>query len=565
MMKDLSGKKLFLFFLCVWLILNVLQAVFTQLDPDEAYYWMYSNELDWGYFDHPPAIAILIKLGYTLIHNELGVRIGVILLQLGSFYGIWLILDKPQEKSKVWALIALLVAMPMLQVYGFIATPDAPLLFFSVWFFYFYQKFIIKETWANTFLLGACMAALLYSKYHGVLLIFFTLLSNWKLLLKPQFYIASIFGAILFFPHLYWQYSQDFPSFRYHLVGRDDPYQLKHTTNYILNQLLIFNPLLFPFIIIALLRQVNKDVLYRAFLFIIFGFWLFFLYTTSKGHAEPQWTVILSIPFVILTWKYATSDGNFIFEKWLKRLAFLSFGLLLIARIALIKGNIFNIQSNFHRSAWVGELQEKTKDLPIIFQNSYRDPSFYTFYSGEQAYTFTDANYRKNQFDIWDWEKTLHNQQAAIVGQPNWNCNNCEKLKLTRKNFKLKLVDSLQITQKVNFKFDISSQFKIEKNTSLSLVIKNPYNHSIQMNAGNMPLRFVAIFYNLEKEKLEKVVSLNFEKPVNQLLPKETLSVKANFTVPNIPSNHYVFALGIQTGDLPPSFNSSLIKVKVIH
>ncbi len=25
--------------------------------PDEAYYWLWSERLQWGYFDHPPLIA----------------------------------------------------------------------------------------------------------------------------------------------------------------------------------------------------------------------------------------------------------------------------------------------------------------------------------------------------------------------------------------------------------------------------------------------------------------------------------------------------------------------------
>ena len=285
-----SGKSLFLFFLVIWFLLNALQAAFTNLDPDEAYYWMYSKALAWGYFDHPPAIATLIKLGYALIPSELGVRIFTILAQIGSFYGIWILLGKPQERKQVWTLIALLVAMPMLHVYGFVATPDAPLLLFSVWFLVLYQRFIENNSWANTFLLGACMAALLYSKYHGVLLIFFVVLSNWRLLLNPKFYVASIFGALLFFPHLYWQYSHDFPSFRYHLVGRDDPYELKHTVTYVLNQLVIFNPFLFPMLLVALFRQTTKDALYRAFMFLLIGFWGFFFYTSFKGHVEPGCT-----------------------------------------------------------------------------------------------------------------------------------------------------------------------------------------------------------------------------------------------------------------------------------
>ncbi|MEL6358020.1 MAG: hypothetical protein AAFQ37_13930, partial [Bacteroidota bacterium] len=56
-----------------WLFINLLQAALSPLDADEAYYWMYAHQLDWGYFDHPPAVAALIKFGMWL-PGELGVR-----------------------------------------------------------------------------------------------------------------------------------------------------------------------------------------------------------------------------------------------------------------------------------------------------------------------------------------------------------------------------------------------------------------------------------------------------------------------------------------------------------
>jgi hypothetical protein len=69
-------RPLFLFLLLlIWLAINLLQSAFTELAHDEAYYWMYSRNLAWGYFDHPPFIAILIKLGYALIPEEIGVRL----------------------------------------------------------------------------------------------------------------------------------------------------------------------------------------------------------------------------------------------------------------------------------------------------------------------------------------------------------------------------------------------------------------------------------------------------------------------------------------------------------
>src|SRR5215213_5585455 len=58
-----------------WLLLNLVQSAATGLLDDEAYYWVYSRFPDWGYFDHPPMVAILIKAGYALFHNEFGVRL----------------------------------------------------------------------------------------------------------------------------------------------------------------------------------------------------------------------------------------------------------------------------------------------------------------------------------------------------------------------------------------------------------------------------------------------------------------------------------------------------------
>ena len=196
-MKSLSGAQIFKGFLIAWFLINLLQASFTQLDPDEAYYWAYSQELAWGYFDHPSFIAFLIKVGTTIFGDiTLGVRFFPVLLQTISCYLLWLIAGKPQERKAVLTFILLLAAMPMLQVFSFIATPDAPLLFFATCYLYFYQQFLKDHSWGNTLLLGACMAAMLHSKYHGVLWIFFILVSNWRLLLNPRFYVAAIFGFL---------------------------------------------------------------------------------------------------------------------------------------------------------------------------------------------------------------------------------------------------------------------------------------------------------------------------------------------------------------------------------
>lgn len=144
MARQVSGKQWFPGFLLAWLLLNLFQAAFTELDPDEAYYWLYSTDLDWGYFDHPPMVALLIRAGTLLLPGELGVRLFFVLLQPLSFYFIWLLAGKPSGKPDVFTLAGLLAAVPILGAYGFIATPDGPLLFFTALFLWLYREFLEK-------------------------------------------------------------------------------------------------------------------------------------------------------------------------------------------------------------------------------------------------------------------------------------------------------------------------------------------------------------------------------------------------------------------------------------
>ncbi|WP_315819032.1 hypothetical protein [Paraflavitalea speifideaquila] len=66
--------------------MNLIQAGYTELFDDEAYYWVYAQFPDWGYFDHPPLIALLIKAGYSIFPNELGVRFFIVLLNTATIF-----------------------------------------------------------------------------------------------------------------------------------------------------------------------------------------------------------------------------------------------------------------------------------------------------------------------------------------------------------------------------------------------------------------------------------------------------------------------------------------------
>src|SRR5712671_8102429 len=71
-------------------VLRLVAAAWTPLTFDEAYYWMWSKHLAGSYYDHPPMVAIVIRLGTMIAGDtELGVRVVSILLALPMSWAVY--------------------------------------------------------------------------------------------------------------------------------------------------------------------------------------------------------------------------------------------------------------------------------------------------------------------------------------------------------------------------------------------------------------------------------------------------------------------------------------------
>ncbi|WP_432329135.1 ArnT family glycosyltransferase [Mucilaginibacter sp. P25] len=268
-------NKPIIYFLLLWALLNAVQAFTLEIHADEAYYWVYSRFLDWGYYDHPPMVAVFIKAGYSLIHNEFGVRLFTVMSTTASLYLMWLML----KRYRVDAINFILVVSGIFvfHIYGFTTTPDAPLLFFTVLFLYFYQQYIEEDSLKLAIILGVVIACLLYSKYHGILLVAFTLVSNIKLLKRGSFYGIVLLALALYAPHILWQVNHDYPSISYHLSERSaDDYQLDNTYLYPLGQLIMAGPLIGWFLFYKGFTTKIQDVFTRTLLVNSAGILAFF-------------------------------------------------------------------------------------------------------------------------------------------------------------------------------------------------------------------------------------------------------------------------------------------------
>ena len=436
-----------LLLLLAYLCLNLLQAGLTPLDPDETYYWMYASRLDWGYFDHPPAVALLIGIGRDWLPGALGLRLGHVLAGAATAVAVYRLLDRPVG-ADLWLAAGLFFAQPMLQVYGFIATPDGPLLLCTALYLLAYRHFLRRPGLLRGGLWGLTMAGLMYSKYHGAILIACSVLPHLGLLLRqPGAWLAAIGGAALFTPHLYWQYANDYPSFRYHLSGRSDPYELKYTLEYLGNQLLIFSPLLVYYYVKTFTADRARTDFGRACRWLVAGFLLFFLYTTSKGGTEAQWTALLAIPLIYLTYTAALR-----FPGWrsgLRRLCLITVVLLCTARVLLVLPREWlPFDKPFDHAPWVERLSARAGDLPVMVENSYRLTSLYQFYSGgKPAWTFTDVAYRPNQYDLWRADTSFHGRSVLLFAQGNWRDSLATAFALPKGSMLLREIDHWQVAR----------------------------------------------------------------------------------------------------------------------
>ena len=119
-------------FILLWMIINILQSLFTGLYPDEAYYWVYSRKLQWGYFDHPPLVALSVKLGELFGHNSLCTRLGTVILSAGGVFFLFKALPEGIADTRIY--IISFLSIILFHIYGFVATPDAALFFFTALF-----------------------------------------------------------------------------------------------------------------------------------------------------------------------------------------------------------------------------------------------------------------------------------------------------------------------------------------------------------------------------------------------------------------------------------------------
>jgi hypothetical protein len=562
-----STNKPIWYFLLFWTLLNLIQSYTLEIHGDEAYYWMYSRFLDWGYFDHPPMVAVFIRIGDTIMHTELGLRLLTVFTNSCSLYLIWLILKKYTVDAK-WFILAV-SGLFIFHMYGFTTTPDSPLLFFTVLFYYVYQQYIEKDTWPLAFIMALIVACLLYSKYHGVLVIAFTLCSNIKLLTRKSFWLVVVLAAVLYLPHILWQVHHGYPSIKYHLFDRSaERYNPAFTYQYPLGQLMMAGPLVGWFLFYAACKVKIKDTFIRTLVVNCIGTFLFFMLSSLKGEVQMHWTLIAFVPLVMLV--LISFKQSLTPPKWFYTLAIINIGLILFIRTALLFQfpfvmDIGPLKSYFGFRTWTKQVKHIIGDNYLMIRDGFQDPSKYNYYSNSaKAMSYDTRYYRKTQYDSWPIEDSLQHKRVYYMQeakQPGFTTDSVVD-QYGRKWYSA-WVNDVRTYQKVNI--DVPKQsLKVSPGQDLvfDLTLQNPYPRTISfIDSGYTHAVFLeACFFQDGNIKMAEKANDDFNRI--SLLPGAQCKYTFHVEAPMIKGKYDVL-FSIRTDPFPGSRNSPVSSLVV--
>lgn len=221
-------KKLF-YLILVCALIRIVIALVLELGNDEVYYYTYALHLQSSYFDHPPGVALLIKL-FTLnlaLPQQFFIRLGsLVCAAIGTVLAFSTGRLVRNERSGWIAAILYNTSIYSSIIAGTFILPDSPQVVFWLAALYFMLTIVkqrsqnISVPFVNWIAFGAMAGCCIMCKVHGVFLWggfgLYAIFCDRKVFGAPGFYVAALVTAIVIFPVFWWNYQNHFVTWNYH-------------------------------------------------------------------------------------------------------------------------------------------------------------------------------------------------------------------------------------------------------------------------------------------------------------------------------------------------------------
>ncbi len=420
-------------------IFRLFLAIILPLTPQEAYYWSWSRDLALSYFDHPPLASYSIWLT-TLIFGQtiFGIKLAAVLWYLGMNI-IWAVMIQEMfdnTRQTFWTLLALNASI-VFELYGFVITPDTPLLFCWTATIYALWKLVQSKNPKWWYFAGLFMGLAWLGKYSGIMLVPSVLLfiviskEQRKWLLTPHPYLGVLLAILVFSPVLIWNAQHEWMSFAFQGSERASGmghWKVKHFGELLGSQFFILSPYLFVVVFATLIRYGRKlfsGLEDKLLLLLSSGLVTsaFFIAVSFRSLVKMNWLAPAYWSLIILGIYYLFQSPNR-FNRMrtgiFSSIIFLGIGISVVAvpNVPLGEGNTW---SGWKQAAnEVNALQDSLKaegDNPFIFSTNYKASSLLKFYLPDQPRTYAQDIIGKHalQFDVWPKEEKLKGRTGLLV------------------------------------------------------------------------------------------------------------------------------------------------------
>jgi len=435
--------------ICIAAIVHFALGFSIEFSVDEAHYALYAQHLAWSYFDHPPLVGWIQWPLVSLTSSEGLIRIVPELLWALSCLLVYQVtlelhhfiqgrnagyLTSSLPSANICGLMAVLaiIAAPMPHVLAIGLLPDTLLAPLSLGLMYMALRWLIQDrfTLGDWIAIGILLGLAGLSKYTAVFTAFALLLVLLSARGKSSisqigFWLALAIALILVSPVLYWNWANDWISFKYQIAhGSGGEWLWRRLGAFIGIQTVVFGPLLIMGSIIFL-----KDCMHVIKLSIVcllgFFFIPFIIFASlSGGGSLPHWTTpawFCLAPFAGIGLAKAWSvQHRFLIRAFFilqVALCLVGFGFVLSGGIssALIKSNpIADLYGWKMAGQKAAELSQATKANGIAVQN-WTLGSRAAWYAKPIPVFVLDQ--RKDQFDLWFGQLP----QGANILLINWS------------------------------------------------------------------------------------------------------------------------------------------------
>jgi hypothetical protein len=205
--------------------IRMVLAAKLDLGNDEAYYWFYTQQLQWNYFDHPPMIALFARmftLNGLLDHHELFVRLSSIASCAISSWAIFKAVSFFHSERAGWyAAVLFNTSFYAGVVSGLFIMPDSPqMIFWTTGLWMLARICADDKKWGSWILFGIAAGLCIMSKVHGAFLwigtLLYILVKRRSWLRYSQLYVAGLITVVIMSPILIWNIQHDFVTYRFH-------------------------------------------------------------------------------------------------------------------------------------------------------------------------------------------------------------------------------------------------------------------------------------------------------------------------------------------------------------